>query len=90
MGYLGVYGPDTAWPMHACFIKELRTVGALGYCKHEHGRDFVDAAELLASSPDLVDALITHRFPIEDAVEAYRVASDKSAGARRVIVEPST
>ena len=38
----------------------------------------------------LVDALITHRFPIEDAVEAYRVASDKSAGARRVIVEPSS
>ena len=90
MGYLGVYGPDTTWPMHMCFVKELRTVGALGYCKHEHGRDFVDAAHLLASSPDLVDALITHRFPIEDAVEAYRVASDKSAGARRVIVEPSS
>ena len=66
--------------MHTCFIKELRTVGALGYCKHEHGRDFVDAAQLLASRPDLVDALITHRFPIEDAVEAYRVAADKSAG----------
>jgi threonine dehydrogenase-like Zn-dependent dehydrogenase len=90
MGYLGVYGPDTTWPVHTCFMKELRTVGTLGYCKHEHGRDFVDAADLLASSPDLVDALITHRFPIEDAVEAYRVASDKSAGARRVIVEPSS
>jgi threonine dehydrogenase-like Zn-dependent dehydrogenase len=90
MGYLGVYPFDAAWPVHTCFMKELRTVGALGYCKHEHGRDFVDAAELLASSPDLVDALITHRFPIDDAVEAYRVASDKSAGARRVIVEPSS
>jgi threonine dehydrogenase-like Zn-dependent dehydrogenase len=90
LGYLGVYPFDAGWPVHACFIKELRTVGSLGYCKHEHGRDFVDAAELLASNPDLVDALITHRFPIEDAVEAFRVASDKSAGARRVIVEPNT
>jgi len=84
-----VYPFDASWPVHTCFIKELRTVGSLGYCKHEHGRDFVDAAELLASSPDLVDALITHRFPIDDAVEAYRVACDKSAGARRVIVEPN-
>ena len=90
LGYLGVYPFDASWPVHTCFIKELRTVGSLGYCKHEHGRDFVDAAELLASSPDLVDALITHRFPIDDAVEAYRVASDKSAGARRVIVEPNS
>jgi threonine dehydrogenase-like Zn-dependent dehydrogenase len=90
LGYLGVYPFDASWPVHTCFIKELRTVGSLGYCKHEHGRDFVDAAGLLASNPDLVDALITHRFPIEDAVEAYRVASDKSAGARRVIVEPSS
>jgi len=90
LGYLGVYPFDASWPVHTCFIKELRTVGALGYCKHERGRDFTDAAELLASSPDLVGALITHRFPIEDAVEAYRVASDKRAGARRVIVEPSS
>ena len=53
---------------------------ALGYCRHEHGRDFEDAANLLASTPHLVDALITHRFPIEDAEEAFRVAADKSTG----------
>ena len=64
-------------------MKELRTVPALGYCKHEHGRDFEDAANLLASTPHLVDALITHRFPIEDAAEAFRVAADKSTGALR-------
>ena len=51
MGVLGVFGPDTAWPHQQCFIKELRTVPALGYCSHAHGRDFVDAARLLASAP---------------------------------------
>ena len=34
MGVLGVFGPDTAWPHQQCFIKELRTVPALGYCRH--------------------------------------------------------
>jgi threonine dehydrogenase-like Zn-dependent dehydrogenase len=89
MGVLGVFAPDTPWPHMQCFIKELRTVPALGYCRHAHGRDFDDAAALLASAPHLVDALVTHRFPIEDAAEAFRVASDKSTGARRVVVEPS-
>jgi threonine dehydrogenase-like Zn-dependent dehydrogenase len=90
MGVLGVFGPDTQWPHQECFLKELRTVPALGYCRHAHGRDFDDAARLLAAAPDLVDALVTHRFPIEDAAEAFRVASDKSTGALRVVVEPTS
>jgi threonine dehydrogenase-like Zn-dependent dehydrogenase len=45
---------------------------------------------MLAANPDLVDALVTHRFPIEDAAEAFRVAADKSSGALRVVVEPAT
>ena len=32
--------------------------------------------------------LITHRFPIEDAVEAFRLAQYKSKGVFRVVVEP--
>ena len=33
--------------------------------------------------------ITTHRFPIEDAVEAFRLAQDKSKGVFRVVVEPS-
>lgn len=88
MGVLGVFAPDVTWPQFVCFLKELRTVPSLGYCRHETGRDFEEAAAMLATSPDLVDALITHRFPIEDAAEAFRVAADRSSGARRVVVEP--
>lgn len=88
MGVLGVFPPDVVWPQYACFMKELRTVPSLGYCRHHGGRDFDDAAALLASDPELVDALITHRFPIEDAAEAFRVASDKTTGALRVVVVP--
>ena len=38
----------------------------------------------------LVDALVTHRFPLEDAPEAFRVAGDKTTGALRVVLEPSS
>jgi threonine dehydrogenase-like Zn-dependent dehydrogenase len=43
---------------------------------------------MLAGRPELAQMLITHRFPIEDAPEAFRVAADKSKGVFRVVVEP--
>jgi threonine dehydrogenase-like Zn-dependent dehydrogenase len=48
-----------------------------------------DAAAMLAGDPDIARTLITHRFPIVDAAEAFRVASDRAAGALRVVIEPS-
>lgn len=54
VGVLGVFGPEVAWPQLQFFLKEIRTVPSLGYCSHGKGRDFVDAAAMLAANPDLV------------------------------------
>ena len=70
------------------FNREARIIPSLGYCAHAGGREMQDAAAMLASDPDIVRTLVTHRFPIEDAVEAFRVAKDKTAGAIRVVLEP--
>ena len=47
-----------------------------------------EAAAMLADDPEIARTLVTHRFPIEDAVEAFRVAGERSSGAIRVVIEP--
>jgi threonine dehydrogenase-like Zn-dependent dehydrogenase len=86
--HLGLYDPGTVWPMDAAFSKEVALRPSLGYCSHYQRRDFAEAADLLAARPELTSTLITHRFPIEDAVDAFRMAQDKSKGVFRVVVEP--
>jgi 2-desacetyl-2-hydroxyethyl bacteriochlorophyllide A dehydrogenase len=85
---LGVYDSDVVWPHGECFIKEIRTIPSMAFCRYEGGSDYHSAAMMLAQRPELAQSLITHRFPIEDAAEAFRVAADKSSGALRVVLEP--
>lgn len=86
--HLGVYDPDITWPHHEAFLREVALQPSLGYCGHDGRREFAEVADMLASRPVLVSTLITHRFPIEDAPEAYRVAADRSQGVFRVVVQP--
>jgi threonine dehydrogenase-like Zn-dependent dehydrogenase len=85
--YMGVFG-EIRWPQAESFHKEVGIRPSLGYCGHHGRREFAEAADMLASRPDLAQTLITHRFSIDDAPEAFRVARDKSKGVFRVVVEP--
>jgi threonine dehydrogenase-like Zn-dependent dehydrogenase len=51
-------------------------------------REVDEAAALLAAVPELSEAVITHRFALDDAPEAFRVAENRSAGAIKVVLEP--
>ena len=71
---LGVYFSHVPVPGVPTLVKELSWKGAMAYGVHDGVRDFAEAAELIAATPDLADTLITHRFPLDDAAEAFRVA----------------
>ena len=85
--HLGVFG-EIQWPMHIAFTKEVALRASLGYCGHAGRREFAESAEMLAARPELARILVTHRFPITDAPEAFRTAQDRSKGVFRVMVEP--
>jgi 2-desacetyl-2-hydroxyethyl bacteriochlorophyllide A dehydrogenase len=84
----GVHFGPVQLEWHPLFAKEARVIPSLGYCAHDGVREFDEAAAMLAADPEIARTVITHRFPLEDAEEAFRVASDRSSGAIRVVLEP--
>ena len=57
MGVLGVFGPETTWPQLQCFMKELRTVPALGVLPPRARSRLRRRRQPPGDDPDLVDAL---------------------------------
>jgi threonine dehydrogenase-like Zn-dependent dehydrogenase len=88
-------------PFLTAFLKEVRIVGSITYGGPPAGtggpggragpggqREVDAAAALLAAQPEIAATLVTHRFPITDAAEAFRVAGDRRSGAIKVVVHP--
>jgi 2-desacetyl-2-hydroxyethyl bacteriochlorophyllide A dehydrogenase len=69
-------------------LKELTLVPSSMYGHHHGVREFSEAVDVLAARPDIAQTLITHRFSLDDAVEAFRVAGDRGAGAIKVVIHP--
>jgi threonine dehydrogenase-like Zn-dependent dehydrogenase len=86
---LGVHFGTVQLDWMPLFHREVRVIPSLGYCAGNDGREMEEAAAMLAEDPEIARAVITHRFSIEDAAEAFRVAGDKTSGAIRVVIEPS-
>jgi threonine dehydrogenase-like Zn-dependent dehydrogenase len=69
-------------------MKEVRVVPASMYGRRGVARDIDVAAATLAARPEISETLITHRFPLDAAVEAFRTAADRKSGAIKVVLEP--
>jgi threonine dehydrogenase-like Zn-dependent dehydrogenase len=81
------WGP-IALPGFTFIAKELALTVASMYGRSAQGRDADAAAALLAANPHFGELLITHRFPLEAAAEAFATARDRKAGAIKVVLEP--
>ncbi len=68
--------------------KEIVIIPSMMYGSHGRVRDFDLAAKVLADRPEIGATLITHRFPLDAAVEAFAAARDRKSGAIKVVLEP--
>jgi 2-desacetyl-2-hydroxyethyl bacteriochlorophyllide A dehydrogenase len=69
-------------------IKEPVVFGSNTHGHDENDRDMDAAARILAESPEVAAAMITHRFPLDRAADAFDAAGDRAAGAIKVLLEP--
>jgi len=75
-------------PGMALCMKEIRVVPSFMYGRGDGGRDVEAAAALLAARPEISDAIITHRLPLDAAAEAFDLARDRKSGAIKVVLTP--
>ena len=69
-------------------MKEITIIPSFTYGHHEGESEFDMAADLLGRQPDIAMTMVTHRFDLGDAAEAFRVASDRTAPAIKVVLMP--
>jgi threonine dehydrogenase-like Zn-dependent dehydrogenase len=84
---LASYWGGMTLPGFALCLKEIRIVPSSLYDHCHASSDFVRAAEILATVPDVADTLITHRLPLDEAPRAFEIAADRRAGAIKVVLE---
>ena len=65
-------------------MKEITVIPSIFYGHNHEHNDFEEAIDILARLPHLIDAVVTHRFALTDAAEAFRVAADRKSGAIKV------
>lgn len=67
---------------------EVTVTGSNCYAYSGMKTDFEATIELMSSGRVDPTALVTHRFPLDDIGEAFRVADDKTSGSVKVHVTP--
>lgn len=85
---LATYWDGVNLPAFEVSMKELRVIGSFMYGRRSLVRDVDVAAQLLAQRPELPGILITHRLPLEAAVQAFEIAANRREGAIKVVLEP--
>lgn len=65
-------------------LREITIRPAVFYTHQHDGSDFQTAIDVLHRSPHIEDVMVTHRFSLDEAAEAFRVAADRRSGALKV------
>ncbi len=87
VGLVGTIWSPISLDMAAC-LKEVEIIPSMMYGRAAAGRDVDAAAAILARTPAIADVMITHRFPLDAAHEAFAAARNRAEGAIKVVFEP--
>jgi threonine dehydrogenase-like Zn-dependent dehydrogenase len=89
MGRIGLVG--VAWGSvgleQEFSTKEPELIPSMGYKCKSPNRNFEEAGMILHERPDISEALVTHRFPLDGVTEAFATAVDRAAGAIKVVFD---
>jgi threonine dehydrogenase-like Zn-dependent dehydrogenase len=79
---------DVRLPGLTLAAKEPEIISSTMYSMDGVTRDIDNAAFLLGNNPAIGQVIITHRFPLEAAADAFEMARDRKAGVIKVVLEP--
>ena len=83
------WGTDIVLPGMSVMFKELRILTGIMYGRGPGGRDIETAAAVMEANPEVARALISHRFPLDAAEEAFAAATRRAEGAIKVVLDPA-
>jgi len=87
VGLVGTIWSPASLDMAAC-LKEVEIIPSMMYGRTAVGRDVDSAAAILARNPAIAEVMITQRFPLDAAAEAFDAARSRSDGTIKVVFEP--
>lgn len=79
---VGMGKPDVTLPILEASIKEVDIRGVFRYCN-----TYPTALELVASGRVQMKRLVTHRYKMMDAVEAFETARDRTSKSIKVVID---
>jgi len=80
-------GGRTMMPLGAIVGKEIGLTGSCCYGYSDGTKNFDSAIDLITSGAVPAQRIITHRFSLDQASEAFQTAADKNTGSVKVIFE---
>jgi L-iditol 2-dehydrogenase len=85
---LGLFTTRVQLNTFTLMLNEVRAVGGIMYCRRRRYSDFEVALRIIEAAPERASGVISHRFPLGEADEAFRTAADKSTASLKVHVHP--
>jgi L-iditol 2-dehydrogenase len=83
---LGVFLGAPTLPAVQLVVKELTLKGSMVYNRPAGLADFELTQDLLAREHSRLEAVVTHRVPLDDVARAFALAADKTSGSIKVTV----